>query len=83
MSFGQAMPADDMRRAEHLSAQADVFLALGSSLVVFPAASLPLIAKRCGAKLIIVNREPTEMDELADLVIHTSLGVVFETFQQQ
>lgn len=83
VSFGQAMPADDMRRAEQLSAEADVFLALGSSLVVFPAASLPLIAKRCGAKLIIVNREPTEMDELADLVIHTSLGVVFETFQQQ
>lgn len=83
VAFGQAMPQDAMRRAEQLAKSADVFLALGSSLVVYPAASLPVIAKRNGAKLIVVNREPTDIDELADLVIHTSLGVVFETFQQQ
>lgn len=83
VSFGQAMPFEEMRRAEQLAAEADVFLALGSSLVVFPAAALPLIAKRNGAILIVVNREPTEVDAVADLVIHTSLSVVFETFQQQ
>lgn len=82
VSFGQAMPFEEMRRAERLAAEADVFLALGSSLAVFPAASLPLVAKRNGAKLIIVNREPTDADALADLVIHTSLGVVFGAFQQ-
>jgi NAD-dependent deacetylase len=83
VSFGQAMPAEKLRRAEALAADADVFLALGSSLVVFPAAALPLIAKRSGAILIVVNREPTDMDAVADLVIHASLGVVFETFQQR
>jgi NAD-dependent deacetylase len=83
ISFGQAMPFEETRRAEELSMQADVFLALGSSLVVYPAAALPLIAKRNGAILIVVNREPTPMDEFADLLIHSSLGVVFETFQQQ
>jgi NAD-dependent deacetylase len=83
ISFGQAMPEEEMRRAERLAQNADVFLALGSSLVVFPAAALPLIAKRSGATLVVVNREPTDMDGVADLVIHSSLGVVFATFQQQ
>jgi len=83
ISFGQAMPEEEMRRAERLAEDADVFLALGASLVVFPAAALPLIAKRNGAKLIVVNREPTDMDAVADLVIHGSLGVLFATFQQQ
>jgi NAD-dependent deacetylase len=83
ISFGQAMPVEEMRRAEELSMQADVFLALGSSLVVYPAAALPLLAKRNGAILVVVNREETPVDAAADLVIHSSLGVVFETFQQQ
>ncbi len=83
ISFGQAMPEEEMRRAERLAQNADVFLALGSSLVVFPAAALPLIAKRSGAALVVVNREPTDMDGVADLVIHSSLGVLFATFQQQ
>ena len=59
ISFGQAMPAEAMRRAERAAIQADIFLALGSSLVVYPAAALPVIAKRNGATLVIVNREPT------------------------
>jgi NAD-dependent deacetylase len=66
-----------------MAAEADVFLALGSSLVVYPAAALPLIAKRNGATLIVINREPTDLDSVADLVIHGALGVVFATFQQQ
>ncbi|BCJ90801.1 NAD-dependent protein deacetylase 1 [Terrihabitans soli] len=82
ISFGQAMPFEKMRRAEQLAAQADVFLALGSSLVVYPAAALPVIAKRNGAVLVIVNREPTELDAIADVLISGNLGDVFATFQQ-
>jgi NAD-dependent deacetylase len=76
ISFGQAMPEAEMRRAEEAALDCDLFLVLGSSLVVFPAASLPLIAKENGAKLVIVNREPTEQDPFADLVIHDSIGKV-------
>lgn len=83
VSFGQAMPEREMRRAEELAADADVFLALGSSLVVYPAAALPLIAKRNGAILVVVNREPTDIDSIADLVIPAPLGVVFDAFRQQ
>ena len=83
IAFGQAMPVEELRKAEMLTAEADVFLALGSSLVVYPAAALPLIAKRNGATLVVINREPTDVDSVADLVIHGPLGVVFETFQQQ
>lgn len=83
VAFGQAMPVEETRRAEELAANADVFVCLGSSLVVFPAAALPLIAKRNGATLIVINREPTDVDSLADLTIHAPLGVVFATFQQQ
>jgi NAD-dependent deacetylase len=82
ISFGQALPSDKLRRAEQLAADADVFLALGSSLVVYPAAALPIIAKRHGAVLIIVNREPTELDPIADVLISGNLGDVFATFQQ-
>ncbi|KAB2851543.1 MAG: NAD-dependent deacetylase [Hyphomicrobiaceae bacterium] len=70
ISFGQAMPAAEMARATEVAAKADLFLALGSSLVVYPAAGLPLLAKQSRARLVIVNREPTEMDDIADLVIH-------------
>jgi NAD-dependent deacetylase len=80
ISFGQAMPADEMRRAEDLTRACDLFLAIGSSLVVWPAAGFPLMAKRNGAKLVIVNREATEFDELADLVIRHDIGDVFGPF---
>lgn len=76
ISFGQAMPEDEMRRAHEEAATCDLFLAIGSSLVVYPAAGLPLIAKRSGARLAIVNREPTEQDHLADLVLHAGIGAV-------
>lgn len=74
ISFGQAMPEAAMRRAQALAMQADLFLVAGSSLVVFPAATLPVIAKRNGAKLVIINREPTEPDAIADLVVRAEIG---------
>ncbi len=80
VSFGQAMPADAMRRAEELAKSCDLFLAVGSSLVVWPAAGFPLMAKRNGAALVIINREPTEFDELADLVVRNDIGDVLAPF---
>jgi NAD-dependent deacetylase len=77
ISFGQAMPERAVRRAEELTLRCDLFLAIGSSLVVWPAAGFPLMAKRNGARLAIVNREATEFDELADLVVHEDIGTVF------
>jgi NAD-dependent deacetylase len=78
ISFGQAMPEEAMRRAEAATTGCDLFLAIGSSLVVWPAAGFPLLAKRSGAKLVIVNREPTDCDEAADLVIHADIGATLE-----
>ena len=74
ISFGQSMPEAEMMRATEQSRACDLFLVLGSSLVVFPAAGLPIEAKRHGAKLIIVNREPTELDSYADLVLNEEIG---------
>lgn len=75
ISFGQAMPQEAMMRAQALALECDLFLVVGSSLVVYPAATLPVIAKRQGAKLVILNREPTELDPIADLVIRAESGV--------
>ncbi|MSQ67781.1 MAG: NAD-dependent deacetylase [Gammaproteobacteria bacterium] len=74
ISFGQSMPEDAMRRAHAQTLACDLFLVLGSSLVVFPAADFPRLAKNNGAKLVIINREETPQDPLADLVLHTELG---------
>jgi NAD-dependent deacetylase len=76
ISFGQPMPEAEMARAEAETLAADLFLVMGSSLVVYPAAALPVLAKRRGAQLAILNREATEVDELADLVIHGEIGPV-------
>jgi NAD-dependent deacetylase len=80
ISFGQAMPEEPMRRAQRLTAACDLFLVAGSSLVVFPAAAFPAFAKENGARLVIVNREPTPLDKAADLVIHAEIGEVFSKF---
>jgi len=80
VSFGQAMPEEAMRRAEEAATTCDLFLAIGSSLVVWPAAGFPLMAKRNGARLVIINREATEFDEAADLVIHEDIGTVLAPF---
>jgi NAD-dependent deacetylase len=80
VSFGQAMPEPAMRRAEELTLACDLFLAVGSSLVVWPAAGFPLLAKRNSARLVIINREATEFDEIADLVIRDDIGTVLSPF---
>jgi NAD-dependent deacetylase len=80
VSFGQGMPPESMRRAEELSCNCDLFLAIGSSLVVWPAAGFPLMAKRNGAALVIINREPTEFDDIADLVVQHDIGDVLGPF---
>ena len=74
ISFGQAMPEIQMARAQDETMNCDLFIVLGSSLVVYPAAGFPHIARRKGAKLVIVNREATDQDDDADLVIHAEIG---------
>ena len=80
VSFGQAMPEAEMQRAEAMTLQCDLFIAIGSSLVVWPAAGFPLMAKRKGARLVIINREPTEFDAIADLVVRHDIGAALEPF---
>jgi NAD-dependent deacetylase len=69
-----------MERAEQLMRDCDLCLSIGSSLVVWPAAGFPLMAKRNGAALVIVNREPTEFDEIADLVVRNDIGDALAPF---
>jgi len=82
VSFGQSLPTDVLDAATQSSHRAELFLAMGSSLVVQPAASLPLIAKEQGARLVIVNRDPTPLDDQADAVIHASIGETLEKLDQ-
>ncbi|MFN3238058.1 MAG: SIR2 family NAD-dependent protein deacylase [Pseudomonadales bacterium] len=74
ISFGQAMPEQPMYLAEQATLGADLFIACGSSLTVYPAASFPRVAKQHGANLVIVNNEPTDLDPICDLVIHEPIG---------
>ena len=74
ISFGQSMPIEAMQHAERAAQSCDLFIVLGSSLVVYPAAGFPEFAKRNGAKLIIVNRDPTDYDAMSDLVLHSEIG---------
>lgn len=76
VSFGQPMPGGAMAATRKAVVDADVFLAIGSSLVVYPAASFPVLAKEHGAKLVIINREATPLDPIADLVIHGEIGAI-------
>ena len=76
ISFGQSLQRDVLAAATAEALACDLFLVLGSSLVVTPAADLPIMAKSNGARLVIVNREPTDMDRLADLVLHDEIGPV-------
>src|ERR1700689_1879862 len=78
VSFGQAMPDAAMRRAQDLAQSCDLFLAIGSSLGGGAAPRFSLLAKRNGARLVIVNREPTEFDQIADLVVHADIGTALE-----
>jgi NAD-dependent deacetylase len=80
ISFGQAMPDAAVRRAQDLAQACELLISIGSSLVVWPAAGLPLLAKRSGAMLVIINREPTDFDDVADLVVREDIGTVLEPF---
>lgn len=80
ISFGQAMPEDEMRRATELAQHCDLFLAIGSSLVVWPAAGFPVLARNCGAKLVIINNDATDQDDIADLVIRHDIGETLGPF---
>jgi NAD-dependent deacetylase len=74
------MPETPMRRAEEATLDCDLFLAIGSSLVVYPAAGFPLTAKRHGASLVIVNNQPTPLDDFADLVLRGDIGDFLDPF---
>jgi len=74
ISFGQPMPIHAMQSADEAALSCDLFIAIGSSLQVFPAASLPKVAKNAGAKLAIINNEATDLDAVCDLVIHAQIG---------
>ena len=76
ISFGQSMPEAEMNKAKAMVEACSLFIVLGSSLTVYPAAGFPQYAKQLGASLVIINREPTDQDDLADLLIHESIGEV-------
>ncbi len=76
ISFGQSMPEHEMLRARDATLDCDLFLSIGSSLVVYPAAGFPIMASRNGAALVILNRDPTDLDDHADLVINDEIGPV-------
>lgn len=76
ISFGQSMPEHEMKRAEAWLQGCDLMFVLGSSLTVYPAAGFPEVAVRMGATLVIINRESTGLDHLADLVIREPIGEV-------
>lgn len=74
ISFGQPMPEPEMARAETATLASDLMLVLGSSLAVYPAAGFPLLAKRNGARLVILNRDETPQDDIADLAFRAEIG---------
>lgn len=74
ISFGQSMPDTEMQKAEAASLSCDLFLAIGSSLVVYPAAGFPRLAKENGAGLVIINEQETDLDPFCDLVLHEQIG---------
>ncbi len=74
ISFGQSMPEKEMIEAQNVTLNCDLFIAIGSSLQVYPAAGFPILAKKNDSKLLILNREKTELDHYADLVINAEIG---------
>jgi NAD-dependent deacetylase len=76
VSFGQGLPADALQAAQEAALACDLFIVLGSSLVVYPAAALPVIARRNEARLVILNREPTPLDREAHLVLRGDIGSI-------
>ena len=76
ISFGQNLVAADLHRAERAAQECDLLFAIGSTLSVYPAAAVVPIAKQAGARILILNAEPTEMDHLADAVIRGQIGQI-------
>lgn len=81
--FGEMLPSEAFLLAEDAAIQSDVFIVIGSSLNVSPANQLPLLANETGSKLIIINKERTEYDHLADLVLHESIGKVLNEIDKE
>ncbi|MFW6263188.1 MAG: SIR2 family NAD-dependent protein deacylase, partial [Thermotogota bacterium] len=81
--FGEMLPQHEITESFEKAAQCDVFITIGTSLLVYPAASLPLTAKDNGAKLVIINREPTLLDSLADMVINGELKEIMRDLDHQ
>ena len=81
ISFGQQLVAEDLARAEYLSRSCDLMIAAGSTLLVHPAATFPLLAKESGARLVIITLSETPLDHYADLVIHERLGVFLKNLE--
>ncbi|MCB1646891.1 MAG: hypothetical protein KDI36_15635, partial [Pseudomonadales bacterium] len=75
ISFGQAMPEAEMMRAHQAVLNCDLLLAMGSSMTVYPAAGFPQLARKNGARLVLINNEPTDLDPWCDLVLHRPIGV--------
>lgn len=82
VSFGQSLPPEVLQEAFDTSNRCGLFIALGSSLVVEPAASLPRAAKAAGARLVIINRDPTGQDQAADLVINAPIGETLKAIDE-
>jgi NAD-dependent deacetylase len=78
ISFGQSLPASVLKAAQAATLACDLFIAIGSSLVVYPAAALPILAQRNGAKLVILNGEATPLDREADLVLRGDIGTILD-----
>jgi NAD-dependent deacetylase len=76
ISFGQSLVEDDLIRADLVARECDLLLAVGTTLAVYPVAGVVPIAKRHGARVVILNAEPTEMDDIADAVLRGSIAEV-------
>ena len=74
--FGESLPSDALLAAQSLAVAADLMLIVGSSLQVYPAAGIPRLARESGAKLCIINAEPTPFDDMADVVMHGKAGEI-------
>ena len=83
ISFGQRLPSDVLMEATRWSRESDLMFAIGSSLVVTPAADLPRIAKERGARLVIINRDPTPLDAIADAALRGSIGEALTALEQR
>ncbi len=83
VQFGQSMPVKETSEAQRRASACDLFLVCGSSLVVYPAAEMPLMAKEAGAKLVIINLQATPHDDFADVVINDKIGAVLPAIVQR